>query len=271
MRIQKDFLVSVLILTLLGVGCVSQPTSNSNSVEPVTGEVSSIVCEPTIKVLLDVTGSQSDESFAILTDELMTALQQCDGVKELIIVAVGRNGGGAFTAPIKRMTFPVKDIPKFDEAKFNAEAQKECGLLQNCVKREMKEYRRAYQADVVRLTADYEGRRKAILDEARAFISQKSEKTAPCSNIGEMAEHAIQSTSSRVIWISDGFHDCATTIKAQDFSNKKVFFGLIALKNEPSNSFGTRLAKLTELYPKLEIVPVTAVGKDTLIEFLKAR
>jgi hypothetical protein len=220
----------------------------------------------TITLLLDKTGSSSEENTPRFAANVKKAVEDSDEPWEIDVVGMGANGKGPLDARTDNIKIGGAPIYQFDADAVGKEAHGKCWGKKPCINKKVKYAEEVTKKEYAKALSIYETTKKEGIAKLVDAINSPATAEPACSDIQEMAERAMVSKGG-VIWITDAVHNCRDTFTGLALK-ETILVGLAPLKNEEPGEFIKRLRAMSEKLETENVKPTAMLDADAINSFL---
>jgi len=227
---------------------------------------------PSAEIAIDQTSS-SDLSVLNPSAENLRKSVENSQISKVAAVRLGEGGKISWAANLQNFNLPLIPTETFDASAAENSMAQRCRAKLKCREERLEKMRKDFeimQADKIKTAQTERGEQShQIVD----FITAPTKGSAECTDLINFRDRLISDGFKRVIFYTDGDHECPTPITTKRFApDAKVIVLQMPLKGENSGAAFTERTKVLEQIftgDGVTVMPVVSADREVFDKFLR--
>jgi len=282
----KKILAYVLVLIFVAGGSIVL-TNCKNKVnivktesapEKTVVESEKSVIEPEMKELLPVEigidhTASSDLTVLKPSVEILRKAIEVQQIPKIAVARLGEGGKSSWAESLKLFQMTLIPTGIFDVTAAENSIEQKCRTRLRCRQERLKKMREDFDSMKAEKMKSALTERGGKSHEIADLILEPPKGEAQCSDLIGFRDRLFSDAYKRVVFYSDGLHDCATPISTKRFApDVKVLILQLPVKGENSGvAFAERTKMLQQIFTGdgVTIMPVVSANEETFKKFFE--
>lgn len=227
---------------------------------------------PSAEIAIDETSSGD---LSVLDSSIENLRQSVENsqISKVAGVRLGEGGKTSWAANLQTFNFPLIPTQTFDAKAAENSMEQRCWAKLKCREERIEKMREDFDITQAGKIKDAQTERGEQSHKIVDFIVAPTKGSAECTDLINFRDRLISDGFKRVIFYTDGNHDCSTPITAKRFApDVKVLVLQMPLKGENSGAAFTERTKILEQVftgDGVIVMPVVSADREVFDKFLQ--